>query len=207
MPCPLLIFSRLDYLIQVVDTNSPSKWQTTQTQVSWLLQKPTDLDWHCLQKQGISGISRTRVNIKFCILAARRSARKARESRSDETTSPPAKGRRVDSSPGGDLAPLPSSPAGPADMQNGEESLFSSPPQSRAGGMYEGCWKISGLFLLLSFQVQLPTHITIHREKYILSSMNRSFYYAPNFEEVGGAYCFWVFVCLSVGPFITLFDA
>lgn len=66
---------------------------------------------------------------------ARRSARKTRGSRTDDTTSPPAKGRRVDSSPGGDLAPLPSSPAAPAQQQpEGDESLFSSPPQSRAGG-------------------------------------------------------------------------
>ena len=28
---------------------------------SWLLQKPTDLDLHCLQRQDISGFSRTRV--------------------------------------------------------------------------------------------------------------------------------------------------
>ena len=34
-----------------------------QIQISWLLKKPTDLDLHCLQKQGISGFSRTRVNI------------------------------------------------------------------------------------------------------------------------------------------------
>ena len=27
------------------------------------LKKPTDLDLHCLQRQGISGFSRTRVNI------------------------------------------------------------------------------------------------------------------------------------------------
>ena len=32
-----------------------------QVQISWLLQKPTDLDLHCLQRQGISGVSRTRV--------------------------------------------------------------------------------------------------------------------------------------------------
>ena len=31
-----------------------------QIQISWLLQKPTDLDLHCLQKQGISSLSRTR---------------------------------------------------------------------------------------------------------------------------------------------------
>ena len=38
-----------------------------QIQISWLLQKPTDLDLQCLQMQGISGFSRTRVNIKPCL--------------------------------------------------------------------------------------------------------------------------------------------
>ena len=32
-----------------------------QIQISWLLQKPTDLDLYCLQRQGISGFSRTGV--------------------------------------------------------------------------------------------------------------------------------------------------
>ena len=41
MPHPFLIFNQSDYLIQIV--------------------KPTDLDLHCLQRQGISGFSRTRV--------------------------------------------------------------------------------------------------------------------------------------------------
>ena len=63
MPCPLLILSQSVYLIQVVDTNLNTEWQTVQIQISWLLQKPTDLDLHCLQRQGISGLSRTRVNI------------------------------------------------------------------------------------------------------------------------------------------------
>ena len=36
-----------------------------QIQISWLLQKPSDLDLHYLQRQGISGFSRTRVNIRF----------------------------------------------------------------------------------------------------------------------------------------------
>ena len=31
-----------------------------QIQISWHLKKPTDLDLHCLQRQGISGFSRTR---------------------------------------------------------------------------------------------------------------------------------------------------
>ena len=35
----------------------------THFKICWLLQKPTDLDLHCLQRQGISGFSRTRVNI------------------------------------------------------------------------------------------------------------------------------------------------
>ena len=34
-----------------------------QIQISWLLQKPTDLDLHCLQRQDISGFSRTRVKM------------------------------------------------------------------------------------------------------------------------------------------------
>ena len=63
MPRPYQIFSQSDYLIQIVDINSHSDWQTVQIQISWLLQKPTDLDLHCLQRQGISGLSRTRVNV------------------------------------------------------------------------------------------------------------------------------------------------
>ena len=61
MPCPLLIFSQSDCLIQVIDTYSHIQWQTVQIQISWLLQKPSDLDLHCLQMQGISRRSRTRV--------------------------------------------------------------------------------------------------------------------------------------------------
>ena len=63
MPCPLLIFSQSDYLIRTVAINSYIEWQTVQFQISWLLQKPTDLELHCLQRQGISGISRTRVKV------------------------------------------------------------------------------------------------------------------------------------------------
>ena len=62
MSRPFLIFSQSDYLIQVVDTNSNTEWQTVQIQISWLLQKPADLDLHCLKRQGVSGLSRTRVN-------------------------------------------------------------------------------------------------------------------------------------------------
>ena len=32
-----------------------------QIQISWLLLKPTDLDLHCLERQGVSGFSRTRL--------------------------------------------------------------------------------------------------------------------------------------------------
>ena len=60
MPRPLLIFSQSDYFIQIAAMNSHTSWQTVQIQISWLLKKPTDLDLHCLQRQGISGFSRTR---------------------------------------------------------------------------------------------------------------------------------------------------
>ena len=61
-PRPLLFFSQSDYFIQIGDTNSHTKWQSVQIQISWLLQKkPTDLDLHCLQRQGISVFSRTMV--------------------------------------------------------------------------------------------------------------------------------------------------
>ena len=55
MSHPLIIISQSDSLIKIVDINSDTKWQTVQVQISWLLQKPTDLDLHCLQKQDISG--------------------------------------------------------------------------------------------------------------------------------------------------------
>ena len=62
IPRTLLIFSQSDNLIQIVAIKSHTYWQTVQIQISWLLQKPTDLALHCLQRQGISGFSRTRVN-------------------------------------------------------------------------------------------------------------------------------------------------
>ena len=43
--------------------NSHTEGQTMQIQISWLLQKPADLDLHCLQRQGISGFSRARINV------------------------------------------------------------------------------------------------------------------------------------------------
>ena len=57
MPHTLLIVSQSDSLIQIVDIYPHTDWQTVQIQISWL----TDLDLHCLQRQGISGLSRTRV--------------------------------------------------------------------------------------------------------------------------------------------------
>ena len=65
MPHPHLIFSQSDYLIQIVDINSRTQWQAVQIQISWLLQKPTDLDLHCLQKKDISGFSRTMVKSTY----------------------------------------------------------------------------------------------------------------------------------------------
>ena len=41
--------------------NSHSYWQTVQIQISWLLKKPSDLGLHCLQRQDLSGFSKTRV--------------------------------------------------------------------------------------------------------------------------------------------------
>ena len=41
-----------------------------QIQISWLLQKPIDLDLHCLQRQCISGFSKTRVNYTIKALIA-----------------------------------------------------------------------------------------------------------------------------------------
>ena len=49
MTHPLLIFSQSGNLIQIVDINSCTEWQTVQIQISWLLKKPTDLELNCLQ--------------------------------------------------------------------------------------------------------------------------------------------------------------
>ena len=54
-PHRLLIFSQLDHLVLVVDINSHTWWQQCRSR------KATDLDLHCLQRQVISTISRTRV--------------------------------------------------------------------------------------------------------------------------------------------------
>ena len=44
MSHPFLILSQSDCLIEIVDINSDTNWLTEQIQISWLLQKPTDLD-------------------------------------------------------------------------------------------------------------------------------------------------------------------
>ena len=62
MPRPLPIFIQSDYLIKFVDIWH-TEWQTVQVQIRWLHQKPTDLDVHRLQRQGISGFCRTRVKL------------------------------------------------------------------------------------------------------------------------------------------------
>ena len=64
--------SQSDYFIQIVDINSHTEWQTVQIQISWLLQKPADLDLQWLQRQGILELSRTSVNIFVMIYTASR---------------------------------------------------------------------------------------------------------------------------------------
>ena len=92
MPRLFQIFSQSDYLIQNIHINSHIEWQIVQIQISWSLQKPTDLDLHSckgrvypvLAGQGLikstiigNGVSFTsvckvnsaiRVNIEFVIL-------------------------------------------------------------------------------------------------------------------------------------------
>ena len=60
----LLIVSQSYCLIQVVDTNSYTKWQTVHIHTRWLLKKPTNLDLHCLQRKDISAFSRTSVKMR-----------------------------------------------------------------------------------------------------------------------------------------------
>ena len=63
MPRTLLIVSQSDSLIQIVDINFNSEWQTVHIQISWLS------GFACLQRQGISGFSMTRVNDnRICLI-------------------------------------------------------------------------------------------------------------------------------------------
>ena len=59
MPHQFRIFSQSDYLIQIVDINSHTYWQTVQIQIR------IQLIWIYTVKQDISGFSRTRVNLKL----------------------------------------------------------------------------------------------------------------------------------------------
>ena len=79
MPHPLQIFSQSGYLIQIVAINLHTWWQTLQIQISWLLQKPTDLDLHCLQNrvypgsagQGLSAVAENGVVLAALLLKMR----------------------------------------------------------------------------------------------------------------------------------------
>ena len=62
MPRPFVIFSQLNYLIQVVHIKF--KYLMTNSADSDQLE-PTDLELHCLQRLGIFGFSRTRVKLKY----------------------------------------------------------------------------------------------------------------------------------------------
>ena len=67
------------------------------------------------------------------LTASRRGRRLA--DKDEEVKSPPTQRRRVDSSPGGDLAPMPSSPPSAAVNPQSEAALFSSPVQPRSLSM------------------------------------------------------------------------
>ena len=64
MPHLCLIFSQSDYLIQIFAIELHPWWQTVQIQISWLLQKPTDLDLHCLQNRVHPGSAGQ--GLRFC---------------------------------------------------------------------------------------------------------------------------------------------
>ena len=76
MSRPFIILNQSDSLIQVVDLNSDTKCQTVQIQISWLLQKPTDLDQHCKGRiylgsagQGLMKKKNDNQNVKGYILS------------------------------------------------------------------------------------------------------------------------------------------
>ena len=62
MPHPFLIFSQSDYLIPIVDIKFSYLMANSADPDQLAFQKPTDLDLHCLQRQDISGFSRTRAD-------------------------------------------------------------------------------------------------------------------------------------------------
>ena len=75
MPCPLQVFSQSDYLIQVVDTNSHTYHNSNSADLDQLASS----DLHCLQRQGTSRFSRTRVNIEYRIIIRRRKQKKKKK--------------------------------------------------------------------------------------------------------------------------------
>ena len=68
MPHQVLLFSQSDYLIQIVDINSHTEWQRVQIQISWLLQKPTDLIYTVCKGRvypGSAGLGLSIINISL----------------------------------------------------------------------------------------------------------------------------------------------
>ena len=68
MPRPFSIPSRSDFLVRsaVLGIDSHTQWQAVRIRIWWLLQRSTNLDLHCLQRQGMFGFSRTRVTRYTC---------------------------------------------------------------------------------------------------------------------------------------------
>ena len=53
---------------EVLGMCSHTQWQAVRIVIRWLLQRPTNLDLHCLQRQGMFGFSRTRFNSLYMLL-------------------------------------------------------------------------------------------------------------------------------------------
>ena len=68
MPRPALFVNQSDSLIQIIDINSQTEWQTVQILISWLLQKPTDLDLHYLLGQGMSCLAREGLTDQYVVV-------------------------------------------------------------------------------------------------------------------------------------------
>ena len=67
MPHPVLVFSQLNYLIQIVDINCILNGKQCRSRMVGFF-KPTDLDLHCLQRQDMFGFSRTRVKLHYMLI-------------------------------------------------------------------------------------------------------------------------------------------
>ena len=71
-----------------MDKNSHTECQTVQIQISWLLQKPSDLDLHCLQRQGIfsrTWINETSTPVDHFVLSPREKDKRASKGEERET--------------------------------------------------------------------------------------------------------------------------